>query len=382
MFKTRVLLCVAFAAALGTAVLHAQSTVAVIPVVGATDGANGSSFKTALTLHNPSAESITGQLVFVCPDVDRETIQYSLAGHETKVYGDLLASFASSGVGSVDIQPLTGDAPIAVATIEGRSASSAIGYRADESSIGVGNAITAATTTLLVAPDLRAFRWNIGLRTFDRGAVLTAVQRSSTGSVVRTVEKTFPPNTFLQTGAAAFLGGDVAGGDSIETYVSDGSLILYAAETDNMTQQPVLHFAERVHYVQGYAGTQARVLPTDNPAVMSTPWTGAAWVSGIGNVRMTAEQTIDFSALPPAMVNKSTWRAANGDELYMSGVGVSLAPDAQGVINFEGVSFITGGTGKFAHATGALHFDGGADSSANPGTGFFNISGTLKLASQ
>jgi hypothetical protein len=356
------------------------ATVAVIPVVGATDGINGSHFATALQLHNPSGAAVTGKLVFVCPDTDlsEESIAYSLAAHETKLYADLLGEFHAKGIGSIDVQPLTGVAPVVVATIEGRAADASHGYVLEEQTIDIDDVVTAGTTTLLVAPDLTRARWNIGVRTFQRGAAITAIVHAADGSVVRTLEKAFGPNAFVQLPATSFGEGSIADGDSIELLVANGSAIIYGTTTDNTTQQPTLHLAQRIFYVHGSAGTAAEMIPTQNPAVMSTPWHGNAWIAGIGNVSMSAQQTVDFGAVPPRTTTTATFTDANGDQLHMSGDGVSLAPDAQGILNFEGLLNVTGGTGRFADATGMLHLDGGINVPPAPPIGFFALSGTLK----
>ncbi len=369
-----------FAVTLLVASAASAATVAVIPVVGSTDGINGSHFATALRLHNPSAATATGKLVFVCPDNDlnQESIDYSLAPNETKLYADLLAELRATGVGSIDIQPKGGVAPVAVATIEGRAAGAANSYRLDEETIDIGDAVTAGTTTMLIAPDLTRFRWNIGARTFERGAAVTVVVHAADGSAIRTLQKTLPPNAFLQLPAESFAEGTVADGDSIELLVTSGSALVYGATTDNATQQPTLHLAQRVFYIHGSAGSAADLIPTDNPAVMRTPWRGNAWIAGIGNVSITAEQTVDFSALPPKTVTSATFIDVNGDQLRVSGEGVSLAPDAQGILNFEGLMIIDGGTGRFANATGMVRFDGGINMPPAQPIGFCSITGTLK----
>ena len=47
------------------------------------------------------------------------------------------------------------------------------------------------------------------------------------------------------------------------------------------------------------------------------------------------------------------YTAANGDELWGSGVVHSLAPTPEGILRFSGTGTFDGGTGRFVHATGA-----------------------------
>lgn len=358
----------------------AQSTAAVVPVVGSADGINGSHFKTALQLHNASSLREEGQLVFVCPEIESntESIDYSLAPGETKVYADVVADFRTAGLGSIDIRPLIGPVPAVIARIEGRASGSSPAYTEEEQGIEMSDVITAATTTVLVAPtDLAGSRWNIGLRTFDRGATMKVTVRSANGAVVRSFDKAFAPNSFVHESSAVFLDGNTEAGDSAEIYVSDGSAVIYGATTDNVTQQPALHMSQRINYVHGMAGTSVQMIPTDNPQIFSTPWHGTAWLSGLGNFSAAAEQTVDFSVTPPATSTTATFLFANGDALHLSGSGVSLAPDAQGIVNFEGLFAITSGTGRFANATGTIRFEGGAGITPQLSNGFFTLSGTF-----
>ncbi|MEJ7675831.1 MAG: hypothetical protein WKF59_24775 [Chitinophagaceae bacterium] len=49
-----------------------------------------------------------------------------------------------------------------------------------------------------------------------------------------------------------------------------------------------------------------------------------------------------------------TLTAANGDQIFMNSIGIVSAPDANGVTRVTLTNTITGGTGRFADASGTL----------------------------
>jgi hypothetical protein len=73
-----------------------------------------------------------------------------------------------------------------------------------------------------------------------------------------------------------------------------------------------------------------------------------------------------------------TFTAANGDLLYSTTAGyATLKPDFSGV-NFFNIETITGGTGRFANATGSATRNG--SSNFSDGSGTWEIQGTITYA--
>jgi hypothetical protein len=67
-------------------------------------------------------------------------------------------------------------------------------------------------------------------------------------------------------------------------------------------------------------------------------------------------------------------RLSNGDTVMTTGQGQSTPPDANGTATVSEDHTITGGTGRFAGATGTLHIVGSAN---NAGAVAFTFSGVL-----
>ena len=97
--------------------------------------------------------------------------------------------------------------------------------------------------------------------------------------------------------------------------------------------------------------------PFPLPPVHHQTDVGTCVLSHLGNTAFYGEQDIDFAA-----GTQSGWRrltAANGDELHGVHAGTSW-PAGPGVIGFSATMTITGGTGRFANATGQVTLSGEA----------------------
>ena len=83
--------------------------------------------------------------------------------------------------------------------------------------------------------------------------------------------------------------------------------------------------------------------------------TGTGNASHMGKTIFEARITIDvFGPQPDLSPATYTLTAANGDQIFMNSIGIVNPPDANGVITVTLTNTITGGTGRFAHATGTL----------------------------
>jgi hypothetical protein len=222
----------------------------VLPVVLSTAGALGSFFKTAVQIHNSSASAVSGLLIFHPSGIPGgsgdPSLPYSLAPHQTKDFADLLPAMNQSGVGTLDLVPATGPAPLTVVRIfNDAGAAGTTGFNEDQ--IRTEDALTAGQRAVLIAPiDPAKFRFNIGVRTLASGASITLTVRNAKGVVTQTVPKTYPATFFQQGSATDVLGVSLGANDSIQISVDSGSLIVYGATADDTTQDPSLQLAKKV----------------------------------------------------------------------------------------------------------------------------------------
>lgn len=86
-----------------------------IPVVGSAAGSNGANFKTSLQLlfgAPTSSGSLTGKLVFhpagTSGTSSDPTVTYNVGAGQVVTYPDIVAAFARSGLGSIDLVTAAG----------------------------------------------------------------------------------------------------------------------------------------------------------------------------------------------------------------------------------------------------------------------------------
>jgi hypothetical protein len=134
-------------------------------------------------------------------------------------------------------------------------------------------------------------------------------------------------------------------------------------------------FAAGTHQVpfQGsYSGTAAFT------SASTALFTGTGIASHMG--RSTNENHITVSGPASctggfANINVETLTAANGDTLVLTGDQDQACPTGPNAVHGTGHWIVTGGTGRFAGATGQGTFDGRAD--FNQGTFSFQLTGTI-----
>jgi len=231
----------------------------IIPVVGSVQGASGSSFKTALQIHNRTTSPISGKIIFhpagTSGSASDPSISYSLVSRNSKSYADLLPAFSQSGLGSIDVIPATGETPeFSTRVFNDAGAAGTSGFT--EEAIKPAAALAPGDhAVLLTPPSLVTQRFNIGIRTLSQGAALTVNVRNSAGTVIQTLTKSYQPNYFEQRGSADFLPGvSLVGNESIEFVVTSGSIIAYGAPTDNITNDPSVQIARSTALAGGATG--------------------------------------------------------------------------------------------------------------------------------
>ena len=95
----------------------------------------------------------------------------------------------------------------------------------------------------------------------------------------------------------------------------------------------------------------------------------------LGRATATAEETATFTATGPIISNTTTYTAANGDQLFVAFSGSGTLPDQNLVVSVSGTETVTGGTGRFAGATGSLSRTGLVSTASLSGR--FEMAGTL-----
>jgi hypothetical protein len=133
----------------------------------------------------------------------------------------------------------------------------------------------------------------------------------------------------------------------------------------------------QVPFSASYSGTAAFTSPT------TALLTGTGHASHLGRSTNVNHITVSGPGSPGscpggfANINVETLTAANGDTLVLTGPHDQACPTGPNAVHGTGDWNVTGGTGRFAGATGQGTFDGVAD--FNHGTFSFRLTGTISV---
>jgi hypothetical protein len=219
-------------------------------VVGAVAGNFGSFFRTAVQLHNPTTQRISGRLIFHVQAAEGTTTDpsatYSLGPSETTSFGDIVASLGlSQAIGSLDLVPDgSSSAPLSVVRVfNDGGAAGTTGMTLDQ--LGLSDAVGRGQRGILIAPAKPSgVRMNIGIRTLLDGVTVTVTVRGKDGFMIQSTHRTYPQTYFIQLPLSDFTGGSVLLGDEVIVFdVEAGSALIYGAITDNTTQDPSVQIA-------------------------------------------------------------------------------------------------------------------------------------------
>lgn len=230
--------------------------VSTLPAVGSTKGRFGSDFKTTLQMLNNDNQTMKGRLVFHragFPGTPSDpSIPYSLIPGEILTIDDLGAAFGVDGVGSVDITNyrLNYGVPQILAHVYNDSGTGGTtGFYEEPISSGDkgvqgSHIVPRSGRAFMVSPAKPArTRFNIGVRTFSRGAVIRARLIENLGHTIADVTKTYTSNYFEQVDATSFFGVPVGANELVVIDVIDGDIIVYGTATDNVTNDPAAQYA-------------------------------------------------------------------------------------------------------------------------------------------
>lgn len=222
----------------------------VFPVVGSVEGNFGSFFRTAVQLHNPTSQRISGKLTFHVQAAEGNaadpSVNYSLGPSETASYSDIVASLGiARAIGSLDLVPDGNSAaPLsAVRVFNDGGAAGTTGMTLDQ--LGLADAVRAGQRGILIAAmKPSSSRMNIGIRTLLDGVTVTVTVRAKDGFMIQSTRRTYPQTFFVQVPLSDFTGGSVLLGDEVVIFdVEAGSALIYGAITDNTTQDPSVQIA-------------------------------------------------------------------------------------------------------------------------------------------
>lgn len=210
---------------------------AMVPVVGSVDGANGSHFRTSMTLLNSYfSETLRGRLIFhpagVAGDASDRSLTYSLPPGTQLHLDDLVTQFGASGLGSLDVVP-DDDSPawVPVADVQIRNvAADGASYGMSVPLVRAADFYPAEVVTLNLSSNSRT-RTNVGVRTLDHGGKISIDVIEGRNS--RSTERQLPGRYFAQMTIDELVGFHVEPPAVVR--ISGVSTLIYGTETDNST---------------------------------------------------------------------------------------------------------------------------------------------------
>ena len=112
-----------------------------------------------------------------------------------------------------------------------------------------------------------------------------------------------------------------------------------------------------------------------NFPIMSVTASGSGNASQLG--RFSVRYAVDVNLVTIAGIGSAQFVAANGDSIYANGTGQATETGTPGVFSIVENYTITGGTGRFAGASGTITLDRVVDTNTGATSG--TISGTILL---
>jgi hypothetical protein len=112
-----------------------------------------------------------------------------------------------------------------------------------------------------------------------------------------------------------------------------------------------------------------------NFPIMSVTASGSGNATQLG--RFTVNYEVEVNLLTLAGIGSAQFISANGDSLYAEGLGQAAETGTPGVVNVVEVYTITGGTGRFAGASGNITWKRVVDT--NTGVTSGTLSGNIVL---
>jgi hypothetical protein len=230
--------------------------------VGSVRGAGGSNFRTSLQIHNGGLDSSGGSLIFHAPGnpADGHAVPYALRYGETATFDDVLSALGATGLGSLEIAPSSGQAPVTSARIfndAGAAGTAGFSEEAAKESSALG---TGDVAVLLAPPDPSAQRFNVGVRPLPEGVTLSITVRNAAGAVIATRSRSFPGTALDQESEAAFVPGIVySGNESFALAVTAGRAFVYGVAVDNRTNDTSYQAGRALAFARALAGSAVYV---------------------------------------------------------------------------------------------------------------------------
>jgi hypothetical protein len=229
------------AASIALLPLAASAASIIVPAAGSGPGANGSQWRSELTLHNASAHTVTASLIYHDGNGASAPASATVAGRATTSIADVvLSKFGVTGTGAIEIVIDDADAPKVTVTSRTSNFSDHGEFGQDIPAIAATDAAGTGDLTVLSAPSSSAnYRFNFGLYAEQDSTVHWELLRAD-GSLAATKDVSYPAGTQTQynTGIATLFALGAQDNDAVQATMTKGAAIFYGSAINNLSGDP------------------------------------------------------------------------------------------------------------------------------------------------
>jgi len=230
------------AAAIALLPIAASAATFIVPAAGSASGANGSQWKSELTLHNSGPQELTASIKYQTGTTTSDAISVAVPARSTKSLDDIVkTSFHREGtIGALIITVDDRDAIRLALGSRTYNQSESGEFGQDIPAVNTANASVAGDVNVLTGPSSAAnYRFNFGLVSVAASTVHWEVLRAD-GTIAATKDVTYAANEHVQynDGVHAFLGVDAKDNDAVQATVTTGRAIFYGSAVNGATGDP------------------------------------------------------------------------------------------------------------------------------------------------
>jgi hypothetical protein len=219
--------------------LTASAASLVIPAAGAGPGANGSVWKSDVTLVNLSASPTAVSLAFHDGNGSSPLVSQTLPARATTSIEDIVASKfgRTSATGAIEI--IAADTSKLVVGSRTFNESSAGRYGQDIPAIDTASLTGAGESILLGPPTVAEQRFNFGIYAVSNANVTWSLVRAD-GTVAATQDRSYTAGQQLQynSGISSLFGAEAMDDDSVRAVFKSGTGITYGSVIENVSGDP------------------------------------------------------------------------------------------------------------------------------------------------
>lgn len=228
------------AGALASLSLTAAAGTLIIPAAGAGPGANGSVWKSEVSINNLSAKPAPLTLVFHDANGPAESADVTIPGRGTTSFSDIVATtfHRTSATGGIEIVNSTN----AKLVVTSRTFNAGVGtgeFGQDIPAVDPG-AVADAQQAVLIAPSQpEQTRFNFGIYAIAATNVTWRLVRAD-GAAAGTVERSYTAGQQVQynIGVSALFGETAKPNDTIRAEYKTGAAIVYGSAVNNISGDP------------------------------------------------------------------------------------------------------------------------------------------------